>query len=95
MNPAAHAAFDAWSATRDLNAGELGFFQEVFLVPLVGRYSLPKIVRGLAGHQPLSVLNYTADEMKSVVTAVAMALWKLSMRSALPPGESTPAETEG
>jgi polysaccharide biosynthesis protein PslH len=52
-------------------AGELGFFQEVFLVPLTGRYSLTKIVRGLVGSQPLSVLNYTTDEMKSVITAVA------------------------
>jgi len=52
------------------SAGELEFFREVFLVPLVGRYSLPKIVRGLVGRQPLSVLNYTSDEMKSVVTAI-------------------------
>jgi sugar transferase (PEP-CTERM/EpsH1 system associated) len=53
------------------DAAELGFFSEVFLVPLLGRYSLKKIVRGLAGRQPLSVLNYTTDEMKSVVTAIA------------------------
>ena len=53
------------------DAGELGFFSEVFLVPLLGRYSLPKIVRGLAGSRPLSVLNYTTDEMRSVVIATA------------------------
>ncbi|HEY1182607.1 MAG TPA: glycosyltransferase [Bryobacteraceae bacterium] len=53
------------------DAAELSFFSEVFLVPLLGRYSLKKIVRGLAGSQPLSVLNYTTDEMKSVVTAIA------------------------
>ena len=52
-------------------AGELEFFHEVYLVPLLGRYSLPKIVRGLVGRQPLSVLNYTTDEMKAVITAVA------------------------
>jgi len=52
-------------------ADELGFFSEVFLVPLLGRYSVRKILRGLTGRQPLSVLNYTTDEMKSVVTAIA------------------------
>ena len=53
------------------DAAELGFFGEVFLVPLLGRYSVQKIVRGLTGRQPLSVLNYTTDEMKSVITAIA------------------------
>jgi len=50
---------------------ELGFFREVVLVPLLGRYSLRKIVRGLTGRQPLNVLNYTTDEMKSAVSAIA------------------------
>src|ERR1035441_4616283 len=53
------------------DAAELGFFGEVFLVPLLGRYSVQKIVRGLTGRQPLSVLNYTTDEMTSVITAIA------------------------
>ena len=53
------------------DATELGFFSEVFLVPLLGRYGLKKIVRGLTGRQPLSVLNYTTDEMTSVITAIA------------------------
>jgi len=52
-------------------ADELGFFSEVFLVPLLGRYSLRKILRGLTGREPLNVLNYTTDEMKSVITAIA------------------------
>jgi len=50
---------------------ELGFFREVVLVPLLGRYGLRKIVRGLVGRQPLSVLNYTTDEMKSTLTEIA------------------------
>ena len=53
------------------SAAELGFFNDVYLVPLTGRYSLAKIARGMAGRQPLSVLNYTTGEMQSVVTAVA------------------------
>lgn len=53
------------------DAAELGFFSETYLVPLLGRYSLRKILRGLTGSQPLSVLNYTTDEMRSVVTAIA------------------------
>ena len=52
--------------------GELDVFRDVYLVPLVGRYSLSKIVRGLTGPLPLSVLNYTTDEMKSVVTGIAV-----------------------
>jgi len=53
------------------SAADLAFFREIVLVPLLGRYSLPKIVRGLAGRQPLSVLNYTTDLMKSAVAEVA------------------------
>jgi sugar transferase (PEP-CTERM/EpsH1 system associated) len=53
------------------DGAELGFFSEVFLVPLLGRYSLRKILRGLTGREPLNVLNYTTDEMKSVITAIA------------------------
>jgi len=52
-------------------AGELEFFREVVLVPLLGRYGLRKIVRGLTGRQPLSVLNYTTDEMKSALAEIA------------------------
>jgi glycosyltransferase involved in cell wall biosynthesis len=52
-------------------AGELGFFREVVLVPLLGRYGLRKIVRGLIGRRPLNVLNYTTDEMKSALREVA------------------------
>ena len=53
------------------DSAELGFFSEVFLVPLLGRYGLKKIARGLTGRQPLNVLNYTTDEMTSVITAIA------------------------
>lgn len=51
--------------------GELEFFHEVALVPLLGRYSLRKIFRGLVGRQPLNVLNYTTDDMKAAVAAIA------------------------
>ena len=49
---------------------ELSFFRETRLIPLTGRYSLPKIAMGLAGRQPLSVLNYTTPEMKSAVAEI-------------------------
>jgi sugar transferase (PEP-CTERM/EpsH1 system associated) len=51
--------------------GELDSFREIVLVPLLGRYSMRKIVRGLVGRQPLSVLNYTTDEMKSALAGIA------------------------
>jgi glycosyltransferase involved in cell wall biosynthesis len=52
-------------------AGDLDFFREIVLVPLLGRYGLRKIVRGLVGRRPLSVLNYTTDEMKSALVQLA------------------------
>jgi glycosyltransferase involved in cell wall biosynthesis len=52
-------------------AKDLKFFQKVRLVPLVGRYSFPKIVRGVLGRQPLSILNYTTREMQAAITEVA------------------------
>ena len=50
---------------------DLSFFREVRLVPLSGRYSLTKIVRGMLGPRPLSLLNYTTPEMKAAVAQAA------------------------
>ena len=52
-------------------AADLSFFHEVRLIPLLGKYSLPKIAGGLLGRLPLSVLNYTTPEMKSAIADLA------------------------
>jgi len=58
-------------------AADLSFFREVRLVPLLGRYSVPKIAQGLFGSRPLSVLNYTTPEMKSAVAELGQGKFDL------------------
>jgi glycosyltransferase involved in cell wall biosynthesis len=53
------------------SAADLSFFHETRLVPVIGRYSIPKIARGIFDRRPLSVLNYTTPEMKAAVADLA------------------------
>lgn len=52
-------------------AEEVSFFHKTCFVPLRGHYTPGKIVQGLFGRLPLSVLNYTTKEMKAAVTEIA------------------------
>ena len=50
-----------------MNAADLPFCRRVISVPRPPRYGPDKIVRGLLGRWPLSVLNYTSGEMKQTL----------------------------
>jgi sugar transferase (PEP-CTERM/EpsH1 system associated) len=49
------------------SVGDLAFFHQFRIVPIQGRYSLPKIAQGLIDRRPLSVLNYTTPQMQAVI----------------------------
>jgi len=49
---------------------DLPFFEEIHLVTLGGRYTPGKIVRGLVGRWPLTILNYTTVEMKAELASI-------------------------
>ncbi len=51
-------------------AADLPFFADVHLVPLEGLYSPLKILRGLAGRWPLTILNYTTSAMKTKLSEI-------------------------
>jgi glycosyltransferase involved in cell wall biosynthesis len=52
-------------------AEEVSFFHQTRFVHLQGRYTPAKIIRGIFDRLPLSVLNYTTDEMKAAVAEIA------------------------
>jgi glycosyltransferase involved in cell wall biosynthesis len=51
-----------------LTRADLPFCRDVISVPKPRAYTPWKIVRGLTGHWPLPVLNYTSSEMSSALT---------------------------
>jgi len=51
-------------------AADLPFFREIHVVPLQGRYSPLRIVRGLVGRWPIGVVNYTRAAMKSALAGI-------------------------
>ena len=55
------------------SAADLPFFRDIHLVPTPQRYSPLRIARGLISRWPLTVINYTSDEMKSLIAGIAIA----------------------
>ena len=52
------------------SAADLPFFRDIHLVPLSARYSPLKLVRGLVGRWPVTVVNYTTAAMKSTLAGI-------------------------
>jgi sugar transferase (PEP-CTERM/EpsH1 system associated) len=55
------------------SAADLPFFRDIHLVPTPRRYSPLRIARGLVSRWPLTVINYTSEEMKSLVAGIVTA----------------------
>ena len=65
--------FFSRAGARTPGLADMPFCRKIVPVPAPRRYTPSKIVRGLLGRQPLSVVNYTSEAMKAALAAVVAA----------------------
>ena len=58
---------------KPLTRADLPFCRDVVSIPKPRTYTLRKIARGLVGHWPLPVLNYTSDEMVAALSDAVLS----------------------
>ena len=66
-------AFFSQAGARTPGLADMPFCRKIVPVPAPRRYTPGKIVRGLLGRQPLSLVNYTSGAMKAALSAVVAA----------------------
>ena len=65
--------FFSQAGARTPGLADMPFCRKIVPVPAPRRYTPGKIIRGLLGRQPLSLVNYTSDAMKAALGAVVAA----------------------